>query len=507
MSVQLVLILILLVVFLIATVLPVHMGALALVAAFVAGYFIYGLDEELPYDDAIFGFFPGSLFVVLVGVTYLFAIAKNNGTVDWLVHAAVKASGGKLVAIPWAMFAVTGALTAIGGVVPAVVAIIAPVGMSFARRYNINPVLMGLFIINGATAGGFSPLSIFGVITNTVVEENNLPGSPLFLWGASIVINILLSILVFFLFGGRKLLGGGRVDTTDTRDDDFVAATVAGDATEDTGADIPGGPARRTAVGSTGTGGAAVSGGTGHAADSPRHGEPGHQHPHDEDDDRAETKSVQTVAVAEEHHEEPVTTLDRDRSLTLAGLVLLVVGALVFDLDIGLMAITVGVILSLVAPRGAKGAVGQIAWPTVLLICGIVTYVGLMQDQMVPEWLGENVAALGLPLIAALLICYIGGVVSAFASTTGILGALIPLAVPFLQGPEAVGAIGLITALALSSSIVDSSPFSTSGALVVANATEAERDRTFRNLMVWGFSMVAAIPVVTWLILVVPGWL
>jgi hypothetical protein len=70
-----------------------------------------------------------------------------------------------------------------------------------------------------------------------------------------------------------------------------------------------------------------------------------------------------------------------------------------------------------------------------------------------------------------------------------------------------VGAIGLITALALSSSIVDSSPFSTSGALVVANATEAERDRTFKNLMVWGFSMVAIIPLVTWLVLVVPGWL
>jgi di/tricarboxylate transporter len=502
-SVELVLILILLVVFLIATVLPVHMGALALVAAFVAGYFIYGRDEELPYDDAIFGFFPGELFIVLVGVTYLFAIAKNNGTVDWLVHAAVAGSGGRLAAIPWAMFAVTGALTAIGGVVPAVVAIIAPVGMSFARRYGINPVLMGLFIINGATAGGFSPLSVFGVITNTVVRENELPGSPLFLWGASIVINILLSILVFFLFGGRKLLGGGRVDTSDTRDDDFVAATVAGDATEDTGADIPGGPARRTAVGSTSTGGAAISGGR---VTESAHGQPGHDH--DTTEDRADDKALQTTAIAEEqHHAGQVTTLDRDRSLTLIGLLLLVVGALAFDLDIGLLAITVGVILSLVAPRGAKGAVGQIAWPTVLLICGIVTYVGLMQDQDVPGWLGENVAQLGLPLIAALLICYIGGIVSAFASTTGILGALIPLAVPFLQGPEAVGAIGLITALALSSSIVDSSPFSTSGALVVANATEAERERTFRNLIIWGFSMVAVIPPVTWLVLVVPGWL
>jgi di/tricarboxylate transporter len=500
-SVQLVLILVLLAIFLIATVLPVHMGALGFVAAFVCGYFIYANSED-GYDDTIFGFFPGSLFVVLVGVTYLFAIAKNNGTVDWLVHASVRASGGRLSAIPWAMFTVTAALTAIGGVVPAVVAIIAPVGMSFARRYGINPVLMGLFIINGATAGGFSPLSVFGVIVNDVVASNDLPGSPLFLWGASIVINILLSIVVFFIFGGRKLLGAGRVDVSDSSDDDFVAATVAGDATEDTGADIPGGPARRTAVGSTSTGGAAISGGR---VTEARHGEHGHHHP--TAGERADTKAVQTTALAEEPRTGPVTSLDRDRSLTLGGLALLVIGALAFDLDIGLMAITVGVLLSVVAPRGAKGAVGQIAWPTVLLICGIVTFVGLMQDQDVPGWLGDNVASLGVPLIAALLICYIGGVVSAFASTTGILGALIPLAVPFLQGPEAVGAIGLITALALSSSIVDSSPFSTSGALVVANATEAERDKTFKTLMIWGFSMVAIIPMVTWLVLVVPGWL
>src|SRR3954451_23266881 len=185
------------------------MGALALTATFVTAYFVYGSED---YADSVFGFFPGSLFVVLVGVTYLFAIAKNNGTVDWLGHASVRASGGRLAAIPWARFPATAALPAIGGVVPAVVAIIAPVGMSFARRYGITPVLMGLFIINGSTAGGFSPLSVFGVITNDVVESNDLPGSPMFLWGASIVINILLSIVVFFIFGGRKLLGGARVD-------------------------------------------------------------------------------------------------------------------------------------------------------------------------------------------------------------------------------------------------------------------------------------------------------
>jgi di/tricarboxylate transporter len=87
----------------------------------------------------------------------------------------------------------------------------------------------------------------------------------------------------------------------------------------------------------------------------------------------------------------------------------------------------------------------------VLLVGGIVTYVTLLQEQGTVEWLGNEVASVGAPLLAALLICLIGAVVSAFASTTGILGALIPLAVPFLLTGQ-VGAIGMVVALAISSS-------------------------------------------------------
>ena len=141
-----------------------------------------------------------------------------------------------------------------------------------------------------------------------------------------------------------------------------------------------------------------------------------------------------------------------------------------------------------------------------LLICGIVTYVTLLENLGTIDWLGEQVTKIGSPLLAALLICYIGGAVSAFASTTGILGALIPLAVPFLE-TGAVGAVGLIIALAISSSVVDSSPFSTSGALTVANTPEEKRDYVFKRLMQWGMSMVLLAPPIAWLIFVVPGWL
>jgi len=447
MSVHVVSILALVVAFVIATLLPINLGAIALVAAFVIGSAVL---EGSPDDvaDAIFAGFPGSLFVTLVGVTFLFAIARANGTVDWLVHRAVQLVLGRIAFIPWIMFAVTAVLTAAGSVVPAAVAIIAPVGLSFAVRHKINPVLMGLSIINGATAGGFSPISVFGVITNNVVAESQLPGSPAFLFFGSLVFNVLLNIIMFFLFGGRELLG---------RVVEEPAAVEANARPEGPGA------AKAATSGATGAG---FDGG-----------------------DR-----------------QPVTTLDLNRSLTLVALLGVAVGALGFQLDVGLLAVTAAVLLSLVAPNSYKGAVAQVAWPTVLLVCGIVTYVNLMQENGTIDWLGESVAAIGVPLVAALLICYIGSVVSAFASTTGILAALIPLAVPLLLGGE-LGAIGVITALAISSSVVDSSPYSTSGALTVANTPEEQRDYVYRRLMLWGFSMVLIAPLVTWLVLVVPGWL
>jgi hypothetical protein len=109
-------------------------------------------------------------------------------------------------------------------------------------------------------------------------------------------------------------------------------------------------------------------------------------------------------------------------------------------------------------------------------------------------------------MVAALLLCFVGAVVSAFASSTAVLGSLIPLAVPFLQGDTGVGgvsAIGFIAAMAVSSTIVDVSPFSTNGALVLANAKGVDRDVFFRQLMVYGAIVTLVAPVVVWLLFVV----
>lgn len=424
MSDELISILVLVVVFVIATTRSINMGALSFTAAFAVGELVAGFDA-----DQIFAGFPGDLFVVLVGVTYLFALARANGTTDWLVHAAIRMVGGRVALIPWVMFAISGVLTAIGAVSPAAVAIVAPLALSFAARYRISPLLMGAMVVHGAQGGGFSPISIYGSIVNGIVEREKLPGNEVTLFLASLVVNLLIAAVVFVVCGGLKL---PRTDT---------AAAAA---------------------------------------------------PASEEEDEEEAAS------------DADTRLTPARIATLVALVALVVAVLAFDLDAGLTAITLAVALSVVWPDHGKRAVNEITWPTVLLICGVLTYVGVLDEMGTITYAGNAVTDIGVPLLAALLLCYIGAIISAFASSVGIMGALIPLAVPFLSQGH-IGAVGMIAALTVSATVVDISPFSTNGALVLAAAPDVDRDRFFRQLMIYGGIMVVAVPAAVWLTMVVPG--
>src|SRR5919112_498457 len=164
----------------------------------------------------------GDLILTLVGVTYLCAIARNNGTVDLIVRAAVRAVGGRVALIPWVMFGVTAVLTAIGAVSPAACAIIGPIALGFAGRHKISPLMMGMFVVHGAQAGGFSPISIYGVITNSVMEEAGLPSSEITVFLASLIVNTIMASILFVVLGGRKLMAK-RIDPDDpdTLDEDL----------------------------------------------------------------------------------------------------------------------------------------------------------------------------------------------------------------------------------------------------------------------------------------------
>lgn len=193
-----------------------------------------------------------------------------------------------------------------------------------------------------------------------------------------------------------------------------------------------------------------------------------------------------------------------DQLCTLAAILIVLLLALTYGLSIGFLALIAAVTLHLIFPGSSSGAERNIAWEVVLLVCGIVTYVAALQRYGTVDAIGAAIAAIEAPLFSALLICLVGAVASAFASSAGILGAMIVLATPFMI-QDHVGAVGFIIALAVSATVVDSSPFSTAGALVVANAREGERQHVYRGLLAWGAVMVLSAPLVTWLFFVVLG--
>ncbi|MET9242790.1 SLC13 family permease [Nonomuraea sp. NPDC003709] len=480
MSAELLSILALIVMFVIATVFPVNLGALALVGAFLVGTLAAGMST-----DDILGAFPGSLFVILVGVTLLFAIATNNGTVDWLVRAAVHLVRGRLAAIPIVVFAISALLTAVGAPAPAVAAILAPIAFGFAADYRIHPMLIGLMVAHGTQAGAFSPISVLGGIVNGVTRDAKLPVDDLVLFLSSFAFNAGAAVVVFFIFGGRHLVNRGAVSPDALASSSPVSPSPAASTPAASSAASPsGGAATGSSSGASAPGAAATSVSVETA------------------DDAAAPEPVPDASDAGSGG----LRLTPHQALTLTGIVALCLAVLVFKLDVGLTAVTVAVVLSLTSPRTNKGAVERVAWPTVLLICGVVTYVGVLQEIGTVDYVGSAVAAIGIPLLVALLICYVGGVVSAFASTVGILGALVPLAVPLLnQGT--LGPVAMIAALSVSSAIVDVSPFSTTGALLVANVRGMERDAFYRKLLAYGAAIVVVGPLAAWAVLVAPGWL
>jgi di/tricarboxylate transporter len=458
MSPVLVSILALVALFVVGTVLPINMGALGFVAAWLVGMYSLGLTER----EIITGM-NGDLILTLVGVTSLFAIARNNGTVDLIVRGAVRAVGGRVALIPWVMFAVTAVLTAIGAASPAACAIIGPIALGFAGRYRINVLMMGMMVVHGAQAGGFSPISIYGVITNSVMAENNLPVNELAIFLASLLFNLAIAIVLFFVLGGRQLMSRrlGRDEFDDPTADEAPGSPTA-DATPTSPAQVDENANPSPAGGGTAT------------------------------ETRADAKSARRRFT--------------DQIITLVAFAAVAVIALVFEKNIGFAAITAAVILTALFPKEQKGAIKQIAWPTVLLVAGVSCFAAILSEAGAPEAVGLWAAGLGTVVIGALVLCYVGGITSAFASSTALLPIIVPIAIPLIATGN-VGAVAVVAALAVSSTIVDVSPFSTNGALMVANRPDTiSEEKYYKQVLYYSVLVTLAGPLLVWAAFVVPGW-
>lgn len=416
MSAELICVIVLGLMFVIGTWRDINMGLLGFIAAAgVGGLVLHQMPEEFLAG------FPVDLFLTLVGLTYLFGFAQNNGAIEVIVRWCVKLVGGRIGLMPWIFFALTAVLISLGALFA--VAIIAPLALSFARRHGINQFMVGLLVVHGALAGAFSPISVYGIFINDYLTKNGLTPAPLTLFLAPFIFNTVFAVVVWFVLRRRPGL-------------------------------------RAEADGA-------------------------HPHPGSESDGGTTIR------------------LTRSQIPTLIGLIAMALSVIIFSWDVGLVTITISVVLAAIDPAAGKAALSKVSWSIVILICGVLTYIAVLQEAGTVEWVSAGISAIGVPLLAALLLFYMSGLISALASSLAIIGVVIALAVPFLEsGDVHVG--GFVAALAIAATIVDISPFSTNGAMLLANVHPSIRDRYYRQMIGYAGLMCLIGPGLAWVVAAVP---
>ncbi|MBF4457811.1 SLC13 family permease [Pseudoclavibacter sp. VKM Ac-2867] len=209
-----------------------------------------------------------------------------------------------------------------------------------------------------------------------------------------------------------------------------------------------------------------------------------------------------TTAGAHDIDDEGPSKANRVQALTLALIAVILVLVLVFHLPISFIAIAAGIVLAFTDLKKQSDAIAGISWSTVLLVSGMITYVSILQELGTIDHLADMALLIGAPIVVALVLCYVIGLTSAFASSTALLTAIIPLAMPLLE-MGALPIVGVVAALSISATVVDVSPFSTNGALVLANAQGIDRRVFYKHLLLNAVAVVAIAPLLCWLILVI----
>jgi len=157
-------------------------------------------------DKKIIAGFSYNLFLTLLGVTYLFSLAQNNGCLKLLALKVVSLAGKRTYLIPVYIFIFSTVLSAIGpGCIPTM-AIMMVFSMSLAAEMKINPAMLSALVVLSASGGGVSPIAPTGIIGINLCAAAGITeevGMAFLING--VVSTTLYGILVYFFFGGHKI--------------------------------------------------------------------------------------------------------------------------------------------------------------------------------------------------------------------------------------------------------------------------------------------------------------
>ena len=178
----------------------VNVGVVSLAMAWIVGVYMGGMPLA-----KVIGNFPIDLLLNLIGITLLFGMANNNGTLGRIAARAVALCKGNAGVIPIMLFFIAVTLSSIGPGNIATTAIMAPMAMAVGARAAIPPFLMALMVGNGAQAGALSRFAPTGLIVNRNMDAIGLPGHETQTYLNNLMAHAVVTFVAYFMFGGWKL--------------------------------------------------------------------------------------------------------------------------------------------------------------------------------------------------------------------------------------------------------------------------------------------------------------
>ena len=376
--------------------------------------------------------FPLSLFMILVGVTFLFGMAQTNGTMEKLTAYSIRACKGNTALVPIIIYILATFITTIGPGNIAGCALMAPVAMAIASKVKMPAFLMTLLVVGACNGAAFSPFAPTGIISNGIIAkcapELGIPADYLntLAWKIhfnSTIAQGFVNIGGFFVMGGLKWI---REQKGAALDIDELA-------------------------------------------------------PKPEPFNAAQTTTLLLVAILIILVVVPGLpgvkgTLPKTITNMLS--------------NVGSISFVLSIILMLTGYGDSKAAVKVMPWSVIMMVCGVSVLIDVMDKAGGLNFLVEVMASVAGPTTICFWTAFVPAVISAYSSSSGVV---MPMFLPMTPGlVELTGGdpIAIISAIDVGSHLVDTSPLSTLGALCIASAGEEEdKGVLFRKLLIWGLSM------------------
>lgn len=185
------------------------------------------------------------------------------------------------------------------------------------------------------------------------------------------------------------------------------------------------------------------------------------------------------------------TRLDAKNWITLAVIATLILCVLIFRIDVGMGALVAAVFLTAFHIADHKNAIRHMPWPVIVMVVGVTVLISILEKTKGLDLFTTLLARFATTETITGVIAFVAGLVSVYASTSGVvLPAFLPTVPGLIERLGGGDPLSIASSINVGGHLVDVSPLSTIGALCIAALPATEDYRAlFNKLIAWGLSM------------------